>query len=316
MYTSSGVLVDSTRVLKAVVFAGKAARSAEVLTQVLQLRLKPVEYSLLSTMDWFRVYLTCPSPNAVIRYTKDGTIPTEQSSVYGDSLVFGAEDSVTIRMTAFSSTGKLLTSKVGTLRAGLSTSGEFEDGRDGQIYGSVQIGSRRWMTQNLNYKPPMKDSGWCFNGKALNCRTYGRLYTWDASMAGSVSSAFIPSGVRGICPDGWHIPSDLEWSSLLDIVEDRMGDGNAGCALKASTTWNASTGCAQGRGDLFGFHALPSGFRSFSGNYSAAGSYANWWTSTASASGSAWAYSMISTSSDVTRSDNNTSFGMAIRCVR
>ncbi len=82
--------------------------------------------------------------------------------------------------------------------------GTFTDSRDGQEYEWVKIGDQVWMAENLNYA--QHDEG--------NSGRYGRLYDWAAVMQGENSSNNNPSGVQGVCPDGWHVPSDEEWKEL------------------------------------------------------------------------------------------------------
>ncbi|MCD4666000.1 MAG: hypothetical protein K8R68_12075, partial [Bacteroidales bacterium] len=81
----------------------------------------------------------------------------------------------------------------------------------GQTYNTVLIGSQCWMKENLNYET---GNSWCYNNDTSNCNTYGRLYDWIAIMNGEASSNSVPSGVQGICPNGWHLPSDEEWKIL------------------------------------------------------------------------------------------------------
>ena len=128
------------------------------------------------------------------------------------------------------------------------------------------------MAENLNYAdsaktPSLKGKSWCFGNDSLKCKVTGRLYTWavaiDSVKTGcesgygsiceiaSVSSATL---VQGICPTGWHLPSQSEWSALFTAVG---GFGTAGKVLKSQIGWYSN-----GNGkDAFGFCALPAGFR-------------------------------------------------------
>jgi len=65
--------------------------------------------------------------------------------------------------------------------------------------------------KNLNYET---ENSWCYDNDGNNCDIYGRLYNWETMMNGEESSDEVPSGVQGICPDGWHVPSDNEWKIL------------------------------------------------------------------------------------------------------
>ena len=84
---------------------------------------------------------------------------------------------------------------------------DIVDTRDSKTYTTVQIGTRCWMKENLNY---VTGNSWCYNDNTDNCDTYGRMYDWNTIMNGASSSNSVPSGVQSICPDGWHLPSDAE----------------------------------------------------------------------------------------------------------
>ena len=86
----------------------------------------------------------------------------------------------------------------------------FTDSRDGQTYQAVQIGDQCWMAENLNYDQEAYGNDWCYENKMSNCNTYGRLYDWIAIMQGRKSNNDNPSKVKGVCPSGWHLPSDEE----------------------------------------------------------------------------------------------------------
>jgi uncharacterized protein (TIGR02145 family) len=91
------------------------------------------------------------------------------------------------------------------------------DERDGQKYKIVKIGEQWWMAENLNYYT--STSSWYYNNDSINySKPYGRLYLWEVVMNGSISSNENPSGVRGISPKGWHIPSVSEWEQLYNYL--------------------------------------------------------------------------------------------------
>jgi len=137
----------------------------------------------------------------------------------------------------------------------------------GETYKTVEIGTQVWMSKNLNYNA--SDSK-CYNNSESNCAIYGRLYTWITAMAGSASSDKNPSGIRGICPLGWHIPSDGEWETLTSFV-----GSPSGTKLKAnSNLWSTNTGT-----DTFGFAALPGGGGGIGGGFGFdVGDFGCWWT--------------------------------------
>ena len=96
----------------------------------------------------------------------------------------------------------------------ITDSGTFTDPRDGQQYEWVQIGGQVWMAENLNYDQDSYGNDWYYGNDTSLGDVYGRLYDWPAVMQGAGSSNNNPSGIQGVCPDGWHVPSDEEWKEL------------------------------------------------------------------------------------------------------
>ena len=165
---------------------------------------------------------------------------------------------------------------------GKEPAGTMTDSRDGQTYKTVPIGTQTWMAENLNYETA---NSYCYNDKVSNCTKYGRLYTWASAMdsAGTWSANGKGCGdnktcsptypVRGVCPEGWHLPTRAEWNTLFTSVG---GQSTAGKMLKSTSGWNGS-----GNGtDAFGFSALPAGFRDYNDDYYNEGNYAYFWSST------------------------------------
>lgn len=151
--------------------------------------------------------------------------------------------------------------------------GTVTDDRDGQSYRTVVIGSQTWMAQNLNYAGTTNDTGKCYNNSASYCAKYGRLYTWSDVMKGAASSSASPSGVKGLCPTGWHVPSDAEWTTMQNVVDATNTTG--GTKLKSTVGWYSP-----GNGtDNYGFRALPGGFF-YGTSFSNVGSYGSWWSAT------------------------------------
>jgi uncharacterized protein (TIGR02145 family) len=145
---------------------------------------------------------------------------------------------------------------------------EFTDQRDGKTYQSVCIGEQIWMAENLNYAA----TGACYDGNPNSCATFGRLYTW-IELTGGLSSDVVPSGVQGICPEGWHVPSMAEWEELIEFAG---GQSEAGRRLKAnSPLWVGGSPNT----DDFGFAALPAGQCDSDGDCYNEDDEANFWTS-------------------------------------
>lgn len=138
------------------------------------------------------------------------------------------------------------------------------DSRDGQIYKTVKIGDQTWMAENMNYAdstktPSMQPRSWCYNNKAENCAVAGRLYTWEAA--------------NDACPEGWHLPTQMEWNTLFTEVG---GQSIAGKILKSQTGWGS-----YGNGtDGVGFSALPAGDRVNYGEFYNGGHRAIFWSAT------------------------------------
>jgi len=148
-------------------------------------------------------------------------------------------------------------SSVGASSSSSIKYGSLVDSRDGQTYRTVVIRNQTWMAENLNYAV---DRSWCYNDSAENCTKYGRLYQWAAAMGvdARYNDAILGDSVnhQGVCPNGWHIPRNSEWS-ILEIV---AGGANKSSAkrLKSTSGWSSA-----GNGiDLYGFSALPAGYYS------------------------------------------------------
>jgi uncharacterized protein (TIGR02145 family) len=161
--------------------------------------------------------------------------------------------------------------------------GRFTDARDGQEYGCVTIGTQVWMAQNLNYAGSGGNVGVCYDNQESNCDIYGRLYNWAAVMGfeSICDSTFCVSQVQtrhqGICPAGWHVPSDAEWTTLINFVG---GASTAGTRLKSeSGGWRDWDGRDANGTNNFGFSALPGGTRTNLG-FTGIGRYGDWWSTT------------------------------------
>lgn len=205
----------------------------------------------------------------------------------------------------------------------------FTDTRDSTIYSCVTIGNQVWMAENLKYLPsvtgPVTASNsepyyyvYGYNGTDVteakateNYHIYGVLYNWPAAMAGATGSNKNPSGVQGICPTGWHMPSDEEWSELRNY----LGDDDAGGKLKetGTTHWNDPN---EGATNETGFTALPGGVRSSYGAFYEIGSNGVWWTTTESLVNEAYVWTILYFSSTLGCYNTYMELGCSIRCVR
>jgi uncharacterized protein (TIGR02145 family) len=150
---------------------------------------------------------------------------------------------------------------------------------DGNIYNTIQIGSQLWMAENLKVSrytdgsaipTGLSNSEWnnasegaycIYNNNSTNNETYGKLYNFYAVVDG-----------RNLCPSGWHVPSEVEWTTL----ENYLGGANvAGGKLKSMTSlWYYNTGSNES-----GFSGLPGGLRDLYDEYNNMGNSGNWWAS-------------------------------------
>ncbi|MBP6935406.1 MAG: fibrobacter succinogenes major paralogous domain-containing protein [Paludibacteraceae bacterium] len=197
-----------------------------------------------------------------------------------------------------------------------SSGSTFTDPRDGKVYQTVVIGNQVWMAENLAYLPSVVGPGTGSNttsyyyvygydgtnvadAKATdNYATYGVLYNWTAAM--------------NACPDGWHLPSDAEWTELTDYLGGRSVAG--GKLKETGTTHWASPNT--GATNETGFTALPGGSRTSNGTFYLIGSLGYWWSATENVASNAWLRYMYSNSSLVGRLDYDKEVGFSVRCVR
>ena len=232
---------------------------------------------------------------------------------------------------------------IGFASQGIVCGSPITDARDGNTYNTVLIGSQCWMSENLAYLPSVSPSDTgsnslpfyyvydyqgtdVFLAKATsNFQTYGVLYNWPAAMDGDVSSDSVPSGVQGICPDGWHLPSDEEWKILEGEVDSLYGypdpewddsgyrGTDVGGNLKeiGHTKWNSpNTGATNNSG----FTALPSGGRYNNGAFDNLLRYAVFWSSTERSSSSTWYRVLYYDRTIVFRGSREKVNGYSVRC--
>ena len=220
---------------------------------------------------------------------------------------------------------------------------------DGNTYDAVKLGNQVWMAENLRttryadgtpislgrelsyevayHYYPADNSG--------NVGTYGYLYNWPAVMGNSSSSSANPSGVQGICPTGWHVPSDAEWTQLTTYVKSQPEYVSEGCsgtddemetycitkALSSTTGWDSSDEpCTPGNNpsanNATGFSAVPTGNYEGEGDDGGVGHCMNFWTATQYDSYHAYAHAWAGNESAVVRYGIKESYGFCVRCVR
>ncbi len=208
---------------------------------------------------------------------------------------------------------------------------------DNNTYNTVQIGNQCWMKENLRTTRYSNGTSIALgsststttayryypNDDQSNVSTYGYLYNWKAVMGNSSSSSANPSGVQGICPTGWHVPSDAEWTQLTDYVSGQsqyvcgVSNSHIAKALASTTGWQSSSQiCAVGNNpnanNATGFSVLPSE----GGGY---GDYAYFWSATEVGSFSAYCMVLAYDMPDVYRGGDLEIYkylGFSVRCLR
>lgn len=205
------------------------------------------------------------------------------------------------------------------------TEGSLIDSRDGQTYKTVTIGTQTWMAQNLNYET---ENSYCYLDIASNCTEYGRLYTWAAAMdsAGTWSTNGKGCGynktcspaypVRGVCPEGWHLPTQAEWNALVIAVG---GSSTAGKVLRSQTGWSTTSQDVDGNGmDAYAFSALPAGHMDAYRGYGLVCYYVFFWSSTEYDCDDDDAYYMVLyyAGDSANLYNNRKKNGYSVRCVK
>lgn len=216
------------------------------------------------------------------------------------------------------------------------TNASFTDIRDNNVYQTVEIGNQVWMAENLKYLPSVVgpatgseitgftsesyyyvydyDGTDVTEAKATaNYNTYGVLYNWNAVMAGESETNANPSGVQGVCPTGWHLPSDAEWTQLANYFVDETIDG--GKLKEAGTAhWNSPN---TGATNETGFTARPGGYRYEDNSFMNLGQTGFWWSTTKEDGYDyGWNYQLNNDDSSLDRSSHHYSVGLSVRCVK
>jgi len=205
---------------------------------------------------------------------------------------------------------------------------------DNNTYNTVQIGAQCWTQGNLkvskyrngdNIPTGLSNSAWenttsgayaIYNNDPVNDGLYGKLY-----------NHYAVTDSRGLCPTGWHVPSDGEWKVLtkyLDPTADTNSTSStasttAGGALKSTATQPTPGGWASpntGATNSSGFTALPGGLRYIYGDFYGMSNGGVWWSSSVSSGSGAWSRDLYSNDSDVDRFDDLRTFGFSVRCCR
>ncbi len=200
---------------------------------------------------------------------------------------------------------------------------------EGQVYNTVLIGEQCWLKESLNVgtmidgDEEMTDNGiiekFCYDNNPVHCETYGGMYQWDEMMQYTTTP-----GVQGICPSGWHLPTDEEWKQLEGEVDSQYGypdpewDGiswrgyDAGLNLKSTNGWNPG-----GSGtDLYGFAILPGGWKNHWGPFTGIMAGVTYWTSSDYEGTSAWRRKLSDYTDEIGRIEFGQGDARYVRCLK
>ncbi len=196
---------------------------------------------------------------------------------------------------------------------------------EGNVYRTVQLGSQCWMAENMRCTTSPSGKNWVrnpffsinnpvFKSYYITQKNhqYGNLYNWSAAMDLNINEyAYYDSGDRrrGICPEGWHLPSSREWKALLESLG---GTHTAGAVMKSTTTHWIEPVIAE---EVSGFDALPAGIYTEDGlNHT--GNYAHFWSSTTYDRQNAWCFGLFSYNKDSYNILDYKCYGCSVRCVK
>lgn len=205
---------------------------------------------------------------------------------------------------------------------------------DGNIYKTVKIGNQVWMAENLKTTkyadgkpiPLVKTTAawdaltttskaYCWYNDSITYKnTYGALYTWAAAMNGAASRNTKPSGVQGVCPTGWHLPSEAEWKELIKYLgESKIAGGKM---KETGTTHWASPNT--GATNESGFSSVPGGYHCNDGSFDWITKYGIWWSSTEHliANWVANYWFLDFSNATIVEGSNNKETGFSVRCIR
>ena len=223
----------------------------------------------------------------------------------------------------------------------------IHDGRDCQNYPIAKIGNQWWMKENLNVGTMITSSTfgqlqtdnsiiekYCYNNIPANCEVYGGLYEWYETMQYIPSDTAMLGTTQGVCPTGWHIPTDLEWSLYEYCIENNIAPTGATtlATFQTAVGWRGTNSTA-GPGakmkvtssdtpawdgtNTSGFSAFPAGYREFGdGSFDGLGSGAYFWSATEGSGTSAWVRYLATGSSQSFRVDDPKSNGFSVRCLQ
>jgi uncharacterized protein (TIGR02145 family) len=180
----------------------------------------------------------------------------------------------------------------------------FTDIRDNHVYPTVQIGSQCWMAENLNYGNQILSAGhqrdncsaekYCYDDNPANCDNYGGYYQWDELMQYQETP-----GIQGLCPPGWHIPTEIDWNTLFSQF---INNGFAGSPLKYS--------------GYSGFNVLLEGTKFLNKTWNFMNFATYLWSSSPYTSSKAWAHALNEYDPSVSLYPSGRTNAFSVRCIK
>lgn len=247
-----------------------------------------------------------------------------------------------LKASALDDLGNSSSSEITIYLSGGGETGEVTD-YDGNTYKTVKIGNQWWMAENLETRHypdgteitlienqaawnslDYDDKAFCYYNYNANKEsdTYGALYNWTAAMNGQKISKNSTIGVQGVCPEGWHLPSDQEWKQLemnlgmdqYEVNGSRWRGTDEGSKLKESGSehWNCPNTVASNES---GFSALPGGFCYSLSLFEGIGIRTFFWTSSSTYL-DGWYRSVNCEIEAIYRDTQDKKFGFSVRCVK
>ncbi|MDD2656877.1 MAG: fibrobacter succinogenes major paralogous domain-containing protein, partial [Patescibacteria group bacterium] len=205
----------------------------------------------------------------------------------------------------------------------------------GKTYGLVEIGNQCWFAENLNVGNMLASGStmpsnssviekWCYNNSSANCTTYGGLYTWAEALqlatSCNTSSCSVSSQQQGICPVGWHVPSDDEFK-ILETSLSMCAGSSSGC-VDATGLRGTDQGTQIKVGGSSGLNALLAGGRNSANSFSSLGSVGSFWLASQYSATYGWRRYITSGTSGIYREGSNIALtntkilGQSVRCVK